>query len=162
MFKQKLAAATVGVALSFVAVSALSAAPGASITESNFSLVYDVNNETGKYLISEKFSEVVLENLELIKEDKIICSSNSLFTNGFNLFARLLIVGSFVYLGGRTSSSFVERYLIISRDFLKILLSIFLSVFFIAICIITVSMFLSPHHISDSMRSSHNCNLKNP
>ncbi|MBD2609220.1 hypothetical protein H6G81_33100 [Scytonema hofmannii FACHB-248] len=161
MIKQKLAAATVGVALSFVAVNVRSAEPVASISQSNFSLVYDVNNESGKYLLNENFSEGVFGNLKIIKEDKIICSSDSLFTNGFNLLARLLIVGSFVYLGGRTSSSFIERYLIISRGFIMILLSIFVSVSFIVIGIVTVSIFLFPHHISSSMRSSHNCILKN-
>ncbi len=161
MIKQKLAAATVGIALSFVAVNVPSAAPGASISQSNFSLVYDVNNESGKYLISENFLEGVFVNLELIKEDKIICSSDSLFTNGFNLLARLLIVGSFVYLGGRTSSSFIEHYLIVSRGFIMILLSIFVSVSFIVIGIGTVSIFLSPHYIPSSMGSSHSCTLKN-
>jgi hypothetical protein len=160
-FKEKLAAATVGVALSFVVVNVPSAAPVASITQSNFSFAYDVNNESGKYLLKENFSEGVLVNLKLLKEDKIICSSDSLFTNGLNLVARLLIVGSFVYLGGRTSSSFVERYLIIYRGFIMILLSIFLSISFIVIGIVTVSIFLSPHYIPSSMRSSHTCRLKN-
>lgn len=138
-----------------------SAAPVANITQSNFSLVYNVNNAEGKYLINEEFYEGVLENLEIIKQDKIICSSDLPFTNALNLFARLLIVGSFVYLGGRSSSSFVERYLIISRGFIIILLSIFLSVSFIVIGIVTVSMFLSPHHISSFMRYSHSRILKN-
>ncbi|MFH7028053.1 MAG: hypothetical protein ACHBN1_22290 [Heteroscytonema crispum UTEX LB 1556] len=159
ILKQQLAVATVSFVLSFLVAGVPSIASAASWDNS---LIYDfVHNKTvGR---SPRY-QLTFWDGEIEQNKSILCSipEPSLLEDWINLFARLLIIGSFGYLGVTRYSSDVERYLqVVSRDFLIIVVKIFLLLTVVAMGIIFVSMFLSPHSTPSPIHPDFNCTLDN-
>jgi hypothetical protein len=89
--------------------------------------------------------------MKIQQHKSILCMipEPSLLESLINLLARLLIIGSFGYLGVNRHSSAFERYLqVVSRDFVIIVVKAFLLVTLASMGIIFVLILVSPHFTS--------------
>jgi hypothetical protein len=102
--------------------------------------------------------------MKIQQHKSILCMipEPSLLESLINLLARLLIIGSFGYLGVNRHSSAFERYLqVVSRDFVIIVVKAFLLFTLVSMGIIFVLMLVSPHFISSPVHHRFNCALRN-
>jgi hypothetical protein len=153
--KQQLAIASVSFALSFVVAGASCIASAGSWHDS---FVYDTTHN--KVVAQSAISQLIFADVEIQQNKSIFCSipKPSLLENWINLFARLLIIGSFGYLGITRYSSDYERYLqVVSRNFLFIVVKAFLVLTLITIGTIFVSMLLPAHSITPPIHPHFNC-----
>jgi hypothetical protein len=153
--KQKLSVASVSFALSFVVADVSYIA---SVGSWHNSLVYSTTHN--KTVARSPISQLIFAGVEIQQNKSIFCSipEPSLLENWINLFTRLLIIGSFGYLGVTGYSSAYERYLqVVSRDFLFIVVKAFLLLTVTTIGIIFVSMVLPAHSIPPPIHPHFNC-----
>jgi hypothetical protein len=156
--KQKVALVAASFALSFVVGGVPSIIPAASWNNSI------ISNTAHNKTVALPISQLIFQNVEFEQNKSILCSipQPSLLESWINLFARLLILGSFGYFGVTRYSSAFERYLqVVSRDFLIIVVKVFLLLTLVAMGILFLSMLLFPHSTHSPMRPNSNCTLEN-
>ena len=118
-------------------------------------------NRTG--ILQSSQSDLINFGFDNKKSSLCRIDKGSAFTDWVNLFGRLLILISFGYIGVKSNSDLIERYIkLIFQDVIPMFLIIFFSISLLSIAsAIAVISFSSPASLTTSSLSSQNsCILK--